>query len=443
MNVVLALAALYAAIMSALGIDRYITYHSGADLGEFVQTTASAFSTFGDTPEGGSHFLHHFSPILYLCVPIVLLSHSAIALVVIQAIAGAATAPAIYLIARKRVDERLARTIAAVALLYPPLVGVTFTDFHEDGFAPAFLAWLVWAVDGRRFKLAAILFVLALGIKEDEGIFLAVLACGYAIVRARARDGLAVRYAGVAAVVALGVVASYFTIVRPLAGAHDRWFALDYYVGHQADAPHGAAIVLGRVSYLLEAFVPLAFVPLATPWIVLAVPGFVEVLGSRWPLTYTMGQHYAAVWSAYALVAFTIAIGHIYARRPERARTLVTTALALCALDLAVASPTHWGHYLRPYDAHDAALDRMVASLPADASVGTIDEIYSHLGFDPGARIGIDTMPTYALFDARYDGAPWREIYRPALDRFVKIGTYVALRSDDGVTLYRRRDARI
>ncbi len=79
----------YAVVLTLLGADRYAAYHSGADLGEFVQTIATPFSGFGDTPEGGSHFLHHFSPILYLCSPLLLLTHSPISLIAIQAVAGA------------------------------------------------------------------------------------------------------------------------------------------------------------------------------------------------------------------------------------------------------------------------------------------------------------------------------------------------------------------
>lgn len=94
--------AAYAIALTLAGANRYFSYHSGADLGEFVQTIATPFSGFGDTPEGGSHFLHHFSPLLYLCSPLLLMLHSPVALVAIQAVAGALVAPAIFLLVRKR-----------------------------------------------------------------------------------------------------------------------------------------------------------------------------------------------------------------------------------------------------------------------------------------------------------------------------------------------------
>jgi len=432
--------AVFAVVMTALGIDRYVTYHSGADLGEFVQTISTPLSGFGDTAEGGSHFLHHFSPLLYLVSPLLLALHTPIVLIAVQAIAGALVAPAIYLFARRRMDERLAMLVAFVALLYPALVGVVFTDFHENGFAPAAIAWLIWAVDARRFWIAALLVAVTLGIKEDEALVLLALGAGFAVYSARRGDRPGVVFGAGSAVAAVVVFASYFAVVRPMAGGVGAWFALDYYEGHSFDTPHGAAIVLGRLTFLLEVLVPLAFVPLFTPAFVLALPGLLEVLSSRWAITYTMGQHYAGVWIGEVLIAFAVGVASVARRNPAAAHNLVRAALALCVLNLAVASPTHWGHYLRARNAHDAALDALTARVPAGAPVATYDEVYSHLGFDRNAQIGFspNPLPQYLLFDERYDGAAWRTIYRPHLLDLLREGHYRPLIFRDDATLYVR-----
>jgi len=126
----------YACVLTVLGVDRYVTYHAGLDLGLFAQAVAGFAHGFANQPEGGSHYVVHFSPILWVAVPAVLASHSPLALTVIQAVAGSLVALPVYLMARRRMDQRLAVLCAVIALLYPPLVGVTFTDFHENGFAP-------------------------------------------------------------------------------------------------------------------------------------------------------------------------------------------------------------------------------------------------------------------------------------------------------------------
>jgi uncharacterized membrane protein len=434
-TIVLAAAcALWAALMTCAGADRYFSYHSGADLGEFVQTISTPLSGFGDVNEGGSHFLHHFSPLLYLCSPALLLAHSPVALIALQAIAGALVAPAVYLLVRPRAGVRIALLAAFVALLYPPLVGVTFTDFHENGFAPAAIAWLAWAVDRRNWRAAALFVLTALAIKEDESLMLAVLGCGTAIWAARRGDRALARFAAGTVAAALLTLAGYFLIVRPLVGGHDAWFALGYITDPEAQQS-GLAAVAGRVSFLLEAFVPLCFVPLFAPLGLIVVPGLIEVLSSRWSITYTMGQHYAGVWVGEMLVAYAVALAALPSGRATR---LAIASLVLCLLNLSVASPTHWGHFLAPVNAHDRVLDAFVAALPPDAAVGTHDEIYAHLGFDPNARSGWRALPEYVLVDDRYPSDDWRRNGRPQLDALVRRHVYDLVRTEDGVDLYRR-----
>jgi uncharacterized membrane protein len=427
--------AVYAVVYFVLGWDRYATYHSGADLGLFTQTMASAFQPggFRNTLEASNHFVFHFSPILYLCAPFVLLAHSALALVAIQAIAGALVAPALYAIAARRTDHRRAFAIAAVGWLYPPLAGVTFTDFHENGFVPAATVWLLWALDARRLGVAALFAAILLATKEDQGIFLAAVGLGIAIYfarrdRARAWFGLGLTCASI------GVFALYFTVVRPLFGGTSAWVPLHFY-GLGGLGPHGPTTPLfsiGRLTYLIEAFFPLLLVPLFSPVVLGALPGFAECLLSHESLTYTMGQHYAAVWIGYVLVAYALAA----TRFGKWARI---GPLVACTLVLAVASPTHWGHFLRVPNHHDAVLDHFVASIPRDASVGTHDEVYAHLGFVPGAQIGLKPLPQLALFDYTYYSTAWDTSVRPEFERLLSTGVYRIVHREDRIVLAEKR----
>jgi uncharacterized membrane protein len=425
--------AIYALVYFLLGWDRYATYHSGADLGLFTQTIASAFSGgFHNTWEAGNHFTVHFSPVLFLCAPFLLLTHSALALVAIQALATACVAPGLYAIAARRTDAVTAFAIAAIGWVYPPLAGVTFTDFHENGFVPALTVWLIWAIDARRLWPAAGFAIALLATKEDQGLFLAALGIGVTVYFAR-RD-LVRMWFGVALVItALVVFVGYFEIVRPLAGATTPWHPLHFYA-LGGEVPHGTTtpfFSFGRLTYLLEVFVPLLFVPLFSPVVLGAIPGLAECLLSRLSLTFTMGQHYAAVWIGYVLVAHAQAATRF-------GRWSRIWPFAVCVLILAVASPTHWGHFLALPEYHDTVLNRFVEDIPQDATVGTIDEIYAHLGFIPGAQIGLDPLPQYALFDATYKSANWDTRLRPRFYQLLAQGYYRIVRTDDGVILAER-----
>jgi uncharacterized membrane protein len=428
----------YAVALTLLGADRYLSYKSGGDLGEFVQTISTPFSGFGDTPEGGSHFLHHFSPLLYLVSPLLLLTHSPIVLNVVQGIAGALVAPAIYLLVRKRAGAQLALLAACVSLLYPALVGVSFTEFSENVFAPATIAWLAWAVDTRRWTWAAVLVAVGLAIKEDEALMFIVLGAGFAVWAKRRDDVPLFRFAAGTAIAGVLTLLLFFGVVRPLVGGHDTWFAFSYITNPNV-SQQGIMAVLGRLSYLLEAFVPLCFVPLFGWPVLIVVPGLIEVLSSRWPYTYTMGQHYAGVWIGEMLVAYGLVLAAIAHRRsPRFASRLAIASIVICLLNLGLASPTHWRHYLGPVTAHDRVIDAFIASLPPDAEVGTHDEIYSHLGFDPNARNEWASQPQYILVDNQYPSDYWHDVQRKQLDALVSRRVYTLVRSDDGVELYRK-----
>ena len=430
--------AAYAIVYFLLGWDRYATYHAGSDLGLFTQSIATVFHGFSNTTEGGSHFTFHFSPIFYACAPLLLATHSPLALVAIQAVAGALAVPPLYLIARRRLPERLALGVAGVALLYPPLAGVTFTDFHENGFVPAATLWLLWALDARRFGVAAGCVAVLLAVKEDQAVVLAAAALLGLAYFARAGDRpRALFAAGTFAACAVAFV-GFFEVVRPLAGARDVWGPTHFYTWSRIVDPRGTApwTSIGRPAYFLEALAPLGFACLLSPAFALALPGFAEVLASHESITYTMGTHYAAVWIPYVLFAFALGVANAHRRAPRLARGIVRASLGLCALVLAVASPTHWGHYLTRYDAHDRALDAALARLTPDQDVGTFDEAYAHLGFDPHARLGLDGRPRFALVDRTYAKSWFTVRWAPVLERAARDGRSRRLWSIDGIDLY-------
>jgi len=327
---------------------------------------------------------------------------------------------------------------AFVALLYPPLVGVTFTDFHENGFAPAVIVWLAWAVDEKRWGWAAVFVLLGLAIKEDEALMFVVLGMAFAL-GAQGRGNVALcRFSAATALAGVVTLVGYFALLRPAVGGHDSWFALTYLTNAEASQT-GWAAVYGRVSYLLEAFIPLCFVPFYGWRVLIVVPGLIEVLSSRWSITYTMGQHYAGVWIGWMLVAYVLALAAFARERsPMFATRLATASLVICLLNLGLASPTHWRHYVGPITAHDRVLDAFVAALPPNAAVGTHDEIYSHLGFDPNARNDWSSQPQYILVDNRYPSMDWQTVGRAQIADLVRRHVYTVVRSEDGVELLKR-----
>jgi uncharacterized membrane protein len=428
----------YAALFTWLGSIKYAAHRNLVDFGIFSQTVASAFRCFCN-PIEGSHWAFHFSPILYAAAPVVGAVRSPLALVALQAIAGALVAPPIYALVRSRASVPAARLAALVAWLYPPLAGLIFGDFHENGFAPAAVAWTLYAFDAGLMLAAFAGALVTLAVKEDQAVFLAIggaLGAWHFRGTARGRVALAITLCSAAVLVA------FFAYVRPhaTAAAPVAWQPWRFYAWQAGDARSLSVGVVQRLGFLLLAFVPLLFLPFRSKMMWLAAAPLAEVLFSRMPTTFTLGTHYAGAWIGYVLVAFGFAARGLTG---SRMRALLATCVTLCALELAVADPLHPGMNLRWAQPRDAALDRFLAALPPDADFATQEEAYTHLAlFDPRATLLPESpdRPVRActiLVDRNFPDSARLQEYGDAVAQLVRERRFILVAQSDGIELYR------
>jgi len=432
----------YAVLYFILGYIRYAGHRNFIDLGIFAQTAASAFGCFCN-PIEGSHWAFHFSPILYVVGAIVQVWHSALALVAVQALAGALTAPPIYGIVRRYADRKTALLTACVVLLYPPLAGVVFNDFHENGLAPAAIAWLLWAFDGGYFVATLAFATLALAIKEDQALFLAIAgAVGAFTYR---RDATRMRLSIVVAIASAVLFVVYFTLVQPHAAGNPQWSPVRFYAWSAADWSALPLGLLQRLGALALVFVPLLFIPFRSRAIWIALPPFAEVLASRMSTTYTMGSHYAGAWIGYVFFAFALGIVAIARFDVPRAQRALCWCIGLCILEFAVADPLHPRYFLHAPAARDARLDRFLRSLPPGINVATQEEAYTHLAAtDPNATLLPEgpqnsVRACYLLTDTDFPDSVRLNESSLLVGMLSSTGTYATARRDGGIILYKSR----
>ena len=432
----------YAALFTWLGAIKYAVHRNLVDFGIFAQTVASAFGCFCN-PLEGSHWAFHFSPILYVAAIAVEFFHAPITLIALQAVAGALCAPPVYAMVLSRSDRTTARLAALVVFLYPPLAGLVFGDFHENGFAPAAVAWTLYAFDAGRLGWAALFAALTLAVKEDQALFLA-LAGGAGAVAFRG-DRRRMRFAAAVAAVSIGVALAFFLLIQPHANANPAWQPVRFYAWTPADWQRLGPGLLARAGFLILVLAPLAFVPLRTPVMLLAAGPLLEVLASRMSTTFTLGTHYAGAWLGYVLTAFAAGIAGLAVR--GTARRALAWALALCVVELLVADPLHPGLNLRPLEARDVALDTALRALPPDASVATQEEAYTHLALDdPFAQLlpedpQIETRSCFVLIDRAYPESARLQEYGAAFAGLVETGRYTIVGTAGTIELYRRLSA--
>jgi uncharacterized membrane protein len=428
---------IYAALFTWLGAIKYAAHRNLIDFGIFAQIAASAFGCFCN-PIEGSHWAFHFSPILYLAGLTVALVRSPIALIALQAVAGALVAPPVYGLVRARAGVGTARLAALIVWLYPPLAGLVFGDFHENGFAPAAVAWTLYAFDAGAMGWTIVLALVTLAVKEDQAIFLAIAA---ALGAWRFRGTTRGRVAMAVAVISVAILAVFFLAIRPHAAAAATWQPVRFYAWTPNDVRSLPGTILARLGFLLLIFAPLLFLPLRSRMMLLAVAPLAEVLLARMPTAFTVGTHYAGAWIGYVVVAFAFAVR----RLPSPAvRYALAACIVLCVLELTVADPLHPGLNLRPVAARDVELDRFLAALPAGVSIATQEEAYTHLALaNPYARLlpespATETEACFVLIDRAFPESARLEEYGDAFRRLVSEGRYVLVARRGAIELYRR-----
>jgi uncharacterized membrane protein len=457
--------AAYVAILSALAAYRWHVWSYGTDTGTFAQIALDAFSGFRDGPENTSHFAFHWAPLLAVLYPVVALTRSALSIQIVQVLAIGASAFPLYAFVRQYADERLAARLALLALLYPPLMAVAFTEFHEIAFYPVLALTLVWTIDARRWAAFSVCSVLCMLVREEVPIVLAVFGAALVAVSLRRRgvpgDGLlywrprapaATALAG-AWLILLGVatLAFYFGVVVPALGG---WRPAHFYSYPFAQGPLALIVAIfvqplavlaavanfGRLTYLIEAFAPLVFLPLGSAWMIVALPGLLIVLLSSEPITWRMGSHYAAIYIPWLFTgSAAVLVGLARERSEAAAQRVLTVAFGICAIVLIAFNPMHVGHYLKPPYADLADAQRALDAVPRDANVSTHDEWYTHIAVDyPKATISWLYPPAYAVFADDYVNDSFRAFVLPQLRAGVASGRYRVVAQFGQVKVYRR-----
>jgi uncharacterized membrane protein len=433
--------------LAVLAAVRMHIWTYGADTGTFAQIVSDP--QMRDGLEAGSHFRYHWSPSLMILSPLAFTGHLALALQIVQAAATVITAPMLYALSRRYVSEGLAFRLGVIGLLYPPLLAVGFDEFHEVGLFTPLALGLILAADRAQWGWYAFCAILAIGLREDICVELIVVGIVFAAIGARPkssgaglldgapRDPRALTLAGVGvAVAASGALLLYFGVIVPRLGG---WKPEHFYSYPFAQGPVPLAIALitqpisvlaatltfGRLTYVLEALIPLAMLPLLSPWVLLALPGAAIVLLANSGLVWRMGNHYAALWIPWLLLAACSALTTVTRRYgAQTARSWEAVALFACVLFLLAFNPTHPLHFLHP-NYHDLAnARRALACVPANASLSTHDEWYTQIAQQrPNATVNQTQGVDYVVYADDYPNAWYQSQLRPGVRAQVSSGT--------------------
>jgi uncharacterized membrane protein len=364
--------------------------------------------------KGGVHTAAHFDPILaaialpYMVVP------RAETLLVVQALWVLSGAIPVYLIAMRRLDDRLVATTLALGFaLYPSIHGVVLFEFHSLALLAAPALWMIWCLDEDRPLGYWISFAVALLVREDASLFLAGVGV-YAVLATehRRRGALTIALAlAWLALVKFAIMPDSDLLMRDSESNYSYTNRYRRLVPEGGSARDGLATLLtnpgfvlghvflgAKIMSALTFLVPLGLLPLAGGRrLLLAVYGVAFLyLASHKSIYYPL-FHYSTV----LVPALFAAAPEGYARvrgwlvergaAPARARVTVLVYLATCLVlgsvamgalvDVAPFALTRG--IVRDYDAEQREryewFRAAVAEIPPEASVSASNRTAPHL----------------------------------------------------------------
>lgn len=392
------IACAYTAIMLFITIYLFHdSYHTtGFDLGIFTQDLK--YTLQGKilySPMAESQLAHHFSPVLFLLVPLYWLFPYAQMLLVVQALLIAFAGYLVYVIAREYSHSPRASLVIEGLFFVNPLVwGVALFDFHEVAFAIPALLVMFLGLKRKNWVYFSLGLLFALATKEDVVITIGI----FGFVLMVADYWRHKKISKIALIIFCSALLTYAigTTVSRLSSRGESPPILSYFVNrydyislplNEAIPSAFHTIFSSGSLFLISAYLaPLALLPLLSPkWCIPAlVVLFSDVMSTNLS-QHTMLLQYSAAAIPFLFIAFIEVLPKVLANREikliiqnTRNRAIPYSLIFILVISLVIISEGRIKLASIP-DKHDTALNQVISLVPDNASVSASNEIISHL----------------------------------------------------------------
>lgn len=457
------IAAVFTTFWSLCSISIHRAFHSnGWDLGLIHQTLWNSAHgrlfeySFRDISYAGDHW----QPLLLVLVPLEWIHGGPEALLILQAVALAATALPLYASARGL--GCTGRGSFALVGMYMLGLGVAQTvsfDFHMDAFAPLLAFTALWGLARGRAWVYVASALLILGLKED-GAFLTLALCWIAWFEFRVRVS-----AGAAVLAIAYMFVATYVIIPHFRGDDLNPFVERY--GYLGDSPLGVLwgmvahpnLVLDQLSRtdsvvaVLTVFLSASFLPILVPRLLpaLAMVTMLPLL-SKQPEQGALDVHYLLVPATVALVMGVVALRGVTRTRidgidadarfvrKDRLLSAVLIGVAVFVFALRSPLPPSLAADLDRFsvDEHASVAEEFVKDVPRDAIVSAQSPFVPHLT----ERQKLYQFPRvlnaqFVLVDA-YGPIPVGDLsagYEACLAALPRLG-FDKARAEDGISLW-------
>lgn len=315
--------AFFFAIVTAISVLRYINYSApNYDFGIFCNMYYNMKESFAPvtTCERDtllSHFSVHFSPALYIFLPVYYIFPSPITVAVCQMIAIYSGLIPFILIMKNRKLEPLVICLFSVVYMANTAfsMGCSY-DFHENCLLVPFIMWMIYFYDRNKTPLVFLFAVLTLTVKEDAFIYVAVFAAFVTVSNKDWKKGVPLAVVAVVYFIfacwyidtyGLGIMEGRFDTMisgeEGLFGIIKTVFAnLSYSVTQIFSTEKNTA---DKLIYFIQMLCPLGFIPFFTKKhsrLILVLPIFLNLL-TDYPYQYDIKFQYGFGITALMLYA--------------------------------------------------------------------------------------------------------------------------------------------
>ncbi len=345
----------------------------------------------------------HAEYAMVLFAPLYALAPRAETLLLLQSVfLGGAVIP-LYLFARTMLSRWPAVVLVLAYVLFAPLHGANFYDFHWLPLGVFFYFWLFYGIASRKTWLSVLMIVLLFALREDIAVGLAFLGVFLFVTGLRVRFGVTLALAA-----AVWFVIDKF-VIMPWAGP---WWFDSMYNELFADGKTGygnvvktllsnpfyalSTFVRGpKLTYALHMLAPLVLLPIRRlPFLLLLVPGSVFTLMTTgyWP-TLSIAFQYTTHWVPFLFA--TTAMSLFVIREGHQGRVRLLAVLGALSVTL-LSHSFNFGAVLQrdsfvggfgrvSFELPDAARKRyadmlsVVGKIPREASVVSTETLNPHI----------------------------------------------------------------
>ncbi|MEN9577090.1 MAG: hypothetical protein RJA70_99 [Pseudomonadota bacterium] len=393
--------------------------------------------------KGGSYLVGHAEFIMLLFAPLYALWAGPQFLLLLQATALGAAALPLYGLGSRLISRGAGAVLALCYLLYAPLHGSSFYDFHWLPLAIFVNFSLIYSIVTNKHWLTAVCLLLAVSIREDVSVGLVFLGLFLTLSNIRPKLGLAISVVSVCAFVGIRFV------VMTLAGSF--YLPNLYYSGLIIQGENGFGSIIKtvitnptyflesllkeeKVIYGLHVFGTLLLWPLRSYRLAILCAGgfFFTFLTTNYDPTVSIRFQYSAHWISYIFPALTFGLAELSRKQHGTLRRNSTLfVVAGCVLlhsyvfGAILQRHTYTGGFYRVAFAMSESEKRqfndvteLAKQIPQTASVAATERLVPHVS----TRVTIYTLRSehgdseYLLVDRKEVQAAQRHILRSIVD---------------------------